>query len=469
MEVLAAKTNLLAVAWERVRHSAMLYGALATAVRVGANIMLLPLVLKLLTSAELAIWWVFLTLGMVANLADFGFSQVITRIYSFLWAGADDFDVEGLRPAPENGQPNLPRIRQFHAAAARLYLWIACIGMLLLVLVGTFFIVGPASASGNPAMIWICWAGFILAIGLSLSTSRWPVACQGINQMRQLQIAQLGSSLVYLFSAAAFLLAGWGLFAMVAATVLRAIVSREFCRRTYLAAVGAEASVDTGQLQRIMRRIWPNAQKFGGIMIATFMVFHANTLICSHFLGTAVTASYGLTVQLGGFIMSFSGLWLTVKWPQITIMRTQGRLEDMAILFARRLALTMLTFLVLAAGLVLFGNTVLDWKGTHTKFLETPYLVVYLLQAAQQHFYAQFGSLAFTENVVPFVKLSLWTGAALIVLTIVLVQYMGLWGLLLGPIISTVAASSWYITRRGFQGQPLSVKQFARAALFGHV
>lgn len=447
----------------------MLYGVLATGVRVGANIMLLPLVLKLLPAAELALWWVFLTLGLVANLADFGFGQAITRIYSYLWAGAEDFDAEGLRPPPENREPNRARIRQFHAGVRRLYFWIALIGMGLLVMVGTFFIFRPASGAVNPTAIWLSWGGFILVIGLTLATSQWSLACQGINQVRELQAAQLASGLTYVVSAAVFLMLGWGLFSMVLATALRTVVIRQMCRKVYLSAVEGEVELAGAEVREILRRIWPNARKFGGIMVAGFMVYHANVLICSHFLGNETTASYGLTVQLGNFIVGFSVLWLTVKWPQITMLRTQGRLEEMAVLFARRLALTMLTFVALAAGLMLFGNKVLDWKGTHTRFLEWPYLLVYLLHVGQQHFYAQFGSLAFTENVVPFVKLSLWTGVILIALSVVLVQIIGLWGLLLAPILSTVVASSWYITLRGFRGQPLNVRQFARAAVLGHV
>src|SRR5262245_20130910 len=98
MTVSAFKNSSIAGTWGRIRHSAMLYGVLATGVRVGANIVLLPLVLKMLAPKELALWWVFLALGAVANLADFGFGQAIARIYSYLWAGAEDFETEGLGP-----------------------------------------------------------------------------------------------------------------------------------------------------------------------------------------------------------------------------------------------------------------------------------------------------------------------------------------------------------------------------------
>src|SRR5580765_6762835 len=97
----------------------MFYGALATLVRVGANLLLLPLVLSKLSQSELVLWWIFLALGAFANLSDFGFGQTISRVYGFLWAGAEDFDCEGLRPPPRETGPNLRMIRRLHATAIK--------------------------------------------------------------------------------------------------------------------------------------------------------------------------------------------------------------------------------------------------------------------------------------------------------------------------------------------------------------
>src|SRR2546426_11093916 len=100
--------------WRRLRQSAVFFGVFAPGVRVGPTLLLLPLLLTRLPSSDLAIWWVFLALGGLANLADFGFGQAIARVYSFLWAGAEDFDTEGLRSLPANREPNRARIRQLH-------------------------------------------------------------------------------------------------------------------------------------------------------------------------------------------------------------------------------------------------------------------------------------------------------------------------------------------------------------------
>ena len=129
--------GMLAQGWNRMRHSAVFFGALGTLVRIGANLLLLPLLLEKLTTAELALWWVFVALGALANLADFGFGQAVSRVYSYLWAGADDFETEALPPLT-TADPNFERIHQFTESVRQLYTGLGLIAVLLLVSIGTF-------------------------------------------------------------------------------------------------------------------------------------------------------------------------------------------------------------------------------------------------------------------------------------------------------------------------------------------
>jgi len=447
----------------------MLYGAMGTTVRVGANVLLLPFVLKRLSEAEQALWWVFVAWGAAANLADFGFGQSLSRVYSYLFAGAQDFDTEGLRPPPERREPNLPRLRVLNATVGYLYSRLSLAGIALLALGGSFFIFQKAQAAANPLALWICWGCYVGVVGYSLATTRWYIACQGVNRVRELQASNLWSGLAYLVSASILLLWHWGLFAMVAATALRGLIAHWICRSAFHRAVPQVAGRREPPEMQMLRKLWPNARKFGVLSLGVYLVYQANVLICSHYLGDTATASFGLTAQVGAFLTSFSALWLVVKWPEITMLRAQGRLREMGVLFARRLTWVMGTFLIGAVLLVLLGNRLLEWKGVPTRLLPLSCLVVYLFYLGQQLFYVQFGSLTFTENVVPFYKLSLFTGLGVFLLSAALTWWLGLWGLISGPLVATMVVCTWYVPWRGFRGQPLSVREFIRAALLGRL
>ena len=453
--------------WQRLQQSAVFFGVFATGVRVGANLLLLPLLLSRMPSSELALWYVFLALGGFANLADFGFGSAISRVYSFLWAGAEDFDAEGLRPPPKSREPNLPRLRQLTRTVRFFYWRLSLAATLLLAVVGTIVLMRPIAAVANVRLAWICWAAYLLTIGYNLGTSWWMLACQGIGRVRQLQAAYTWSGLAYMTCAAALLLKGGGLSAVVIASALRGVIMRMYCRHVYYSAVPRH-SAGQGQPDReILKRLWPNASKFGMISIGAYLINNGSVLISSHFLTSKVTASLGVTVQIGTFLMSFAGLWLTVKWPQLTMLRTQGRLEEMSVLFARRLAFTLASFVLLATVVVLVGNPLLAWKGTQTRLLPTPALVFYFLYLTQQIFYVQFGALAYTENVVPFFKISIFTGLWMLTLSFSLTWAYGFWGMLIAPLLAESTRCNWYTVKRGFQGQPLTVGQLLRAGLRG--
>ena len=451
----------------RLGQSTMAYGVAATAARGGVSLLLLPLLRACLTDGEMAIWWQFLALGSFANLADFGFGGSIARVFSYLWAGTDDFKAEGLRPSTPGAQPNLPKIRQLSVAARRLYLFLSLGVLAGLATFGTAALLRPITKAGGGWTLWIAWATFAASVVYSLATSHWTLGCQGVNRMRQLQKAYLWSSLAYAAVVAALLLAGWGLIAMVTANFVRGYLIREICKKDFCKVIGDFTAASVPSDPTIIRRLWTNAYKLGIISVGAVCIGQGNVLVCGNFLDSATTAMFGLTQQMATFIANFAVLWISLKWPQLTIMRTQGQSREMAALFARRLALTMASFIVLAAGIMLFGDRLIALKGSSKVLLPAVPLAFYLAYIGVQLFYVQFGTLTYTENVVPFAKIAVSTGLGMIILSSTLTRHYGLWGMLWAPVIAEGVYSSWFTVRRGFHGQPLSVREFVRAAVFG--
>src|SRR5262245_11802115 len=451
--------------WSTLGSSAVLYGALETGMRVGANVLLLPLMVRQVTTSELALWWMFVALSAAATLADFGFGRALTRVYSYLWAGADDFDTEGLRPAMQSG-PNLQRLRQLHRTAGYLYRRVAWFTLVVLGLGGTALLWRPAQSSLDESKVWLAWASFLLVVTYGVGTSHWSLACQGVNRVRDVNRALLWSSLVYVITAALLLMAGYGLSALVVATALRVISGRWLIGAAYRRAVPDDRGHSSGPELSMLTRLWPNAWKFGVASVGGYMVLHSGVLVSGRLLTDEITASYGLTNQVGLLLINLSGLWLSVKWPEISILRSQGRLDEMSALFARRLTWVMTTFALLAVMVLLVGNRLLTWKGAHTGLLPAWYLAVYLIHMCQLQFSIQFGTLMVTQNVPPLYIISSMGGIVLLVLSIILTASYGLWGVIIAPLVVTVSVG-WYGVWRGFRAQSLTVRRFVPAAVSG--
>jgi O-antigen/teichoic acid export membrane protein len=453
----------------RISNTAMFLGLLGTTVRIGSNILLLPIALTYLSQPEMAVWWIFLSLGALSTLADFGFAPAITRVYSFLWGGADDFDTEGLRPVPEHGSPNLPRIHQLHVTVARLYLILATVVTLVLAIGGTLFLWPKMHHIENATFGWLAWALFVVVIGLNLKTSYWLTAAQGINRVREVQASNLWSGLVYLVVGSVLLFAEFKLVALALAVGARALVARWICVRAFSNAAEFDEGKPLSPDRTMLKRLWPNAKKFGIMSIGSYCITQGLILIGSQLLSLNILASLGLTQQIGIFVASIASLWLQVKWPEITILRTQGHSRAMSVLFAQRLALSIASFVAIGGIVVLFGNELLQWKGTQTRLLSFGPLTYYLAYLAFQMAYGAFGMLAMTENVIPFYRIAISTGIVTVLVSVIMTYQWHLWGLLLAPLICEAAYSAWFTIRRGFESQPLTVGEFLRAAVFARV
>jgi len=412
----------------------------------------------------MGVWWIFLSLGALSYLADFGFAPAITRVYSFLWGGAEDFETEGLRPVSQHGRPNLPRIHQLHVTVAHLYALLAALVTITLAIAGTLLLWPKMRLIENASFGWMAWVLFVAVTGLNLKTSYWLSAAQGINQVREVQASNLWGGLVYLAVGSVLLLLGLKLLALAVAVATRALVTRWICMRAFSKATKFDRDKRLAPDNAMLKRLWPNAKKFGIMSVGSYCITQGLILIGSQFLPLNILASLGLTQQIGIFLTSIASLWLQVKWPEITILRTQGRTKEMSILFAKRLSLTVASFVVMAIVVIVLGNELLRWKGTQTQLLPFVPLTYYLAYLGFQMSYGAFGTLAMTENVIPFYRIAIGTGIATTLLSILMTSQWQLWGLLLAPLICEAAYSAWFTIWRGFIGQPLRVGEFLRAA-----
>jgi O-antigen/teichoic acid export membrane protein len=57
----------------------VIWNFIATFMRIASGIIVLPLVLRLLPTQEVGLWNIFITIGSLATLLDFGFSNAFTR------------------------------------------------------------------------------------------------------------------------------------------------------------------------------------------------------------------------------------------------------------------------------------------------------------------------------------------------------------------------------------------------------
>ena len=438
----------------RASRSAVAWSFIATALRFGSAAFVLPLVLRRVPPEELGLWYVFLSLGSLASLLDLGFAPTVIRCAAYLWAGAQKLLPWGIHSAnaedsSESRGPNLPLLSDLVASLRTYYLTTAIAVFILLAFGGGAWIWYKSEALVDRQSLRAAFIIYAVGVSLNFANSIWIYLLSAINAVRQSQQITVICLAAYYLIVVAGLLGGLKLWALVIGTIAMGLLERLIGRSVFTRL--APLPRGTFRLEMISV-LWPNAWRTGAVSFGAFLIVQANTLICSAFLDLKTVASYGLTLQAVTLLVGVSSVWVTVKWPMINRLRAQARLSEIALLFANRLRLTLLTFLVGATALVASGPTLLTLIRTQTHFLPNAVLVALLVVQLLEMHHSLYGGLVYSENVNPFLKPALISGAAIVALSLVLVPRYGLWGAVVSAGSVQLCFNNWWPVVRALRG-----------------
>lgn len=410
--------------FQRTIQSAVAWTFLATMLRVGANVFVLPLILRKLPPEHLGLWYVFLSMGGFASLLDFGFEPTITRMASYAWGGASRFIAFGIHQEEgktnDKREPNRDLVGDLVATLRAYYFWIGLAVLVLLVIGGGIWVWMQTAQWSAATSLRLAWLVYSVGCCLNFISGRWPALLTGIGALKEGQYVSIISLLVYYVVAVAGLVAGLGLWALVLASIGMGWVLRSFGRR-FFRRMAALPGWPPARLHReILSAIWPNAWRMGLVSLGAFLAVSANTLVCSAFLGLKTTASYGISFQLFSLLGSLSGVWVQVKIPLINQLRLQNRNEEIIRIFVSRMRLFILSYLAGVLAILFLAPMALQMIGSKTTLLSFWLLAAYALILFLEMHHWLYAQLVLTENYNPFLKPALISGAAIVLASVLL-------------------------------------------------
>jgi O-antigen/teichoic acid export membrane protein len=445
---------------QRVSRSAVSWSLIAAALRFGSALLLLPLILWRVPSEELGLWYVFISLGALAALMDFGFAHTVTRSAGYLWAGSrmllpfgidlpDSLVKTDIVGKPIQPPPNLPMFSNLVASLRVYYLAAGGLLFLLLTTAGGAWIWHKSLGLAQAHSIHLAFFAYAMGVSLGFANSLWPSLLAGIDAVKEAQQITAACLLAYFSLAAAGLLAGLGVWALVLGTIVAGLAERLLGRTVFYRLV----PLQPGKFEvSVLRVLWPSAWRTAAVGLGAFMIFQANILICSAFLDLRTTASYGLSLQAVTLLAGVSSIWVRVRLPAINQLRAQGMVERIPGIFRRRIVFALLTFSAAAAALLSLGRPLLELLNTRTQLLPTALLATLLLIQMLEMHHSLYGELVYSENFNPFVKPALISGLAIIILSVLLTPRFGVWGMLVASGLVQLCFNNWWPVLRAIRG-----------------
>lgn len=435
-----------AALFQRLRKSVVVWSWAFNGLRLGSGLILLPLVLNELGTAELGMYYVLLSLAALVPLVDFGFGPTIGRFVSYAMGGAEGIQAQGVAKPGDSNTPNYRLLWDLLFTTQTLYRFLVLVLLVVLGAWGTYVVELRVQETPSPFITRLAWGVTLVASLLDIYSNWWITYLRSMNEvLASVRVAMLGIG-VRLVIAAALLLAGAGLLSLPIGTFISTFLQRSLARRRCRQILMQHPEPEKVDVKHYLQILWPNTWRLGVQFVSGYLTVNANTAICLYALGLAANARYGLSAQLLTILSGMAGVWMYVKWPLVGQYRARHDYESVQRVMRPRVWLQSLSFILAAGALLLCGPFLLRHIGGGKQLLPLGWLALMTLNAFFEMQFNIWGTLLSTENRLPFLWPTVATNVLSLALSLTLVQStkLGLGALVLGPLLAGSLFNYWY-------------------------
>ncbi|CAM4110378.1 Membrane protein involved in the export of O-antigen and teichoic acid [Pedobacter westerhofensis] len=403
-----------------INKNDILWSYIAQFLNYGSGLFLLPFILKLFTTQEIGLWYLFLNMSALAFIMDFGFLPNITRTVSYIYSGAQSLSKEGIPEKQSTSGINYTLLKSVIGVVRNIY------GIITIILLVTIFIGGSfylKSIIHSDTRLWISFYIFALSICLNFFYSYYDALLLGRGLIKAANQAISIAKLVYLLAAVLGILFHCGLLSISIASLISTLLNRilyynRFYDRNTKAFLANKAMEDQKQ---IFSQIWHNAKKLGLVSLGSFLIFQVNLLIAGRYFTIAEVASLGLSMQLFSTLCNFSRLYFTTLIPKFNSLRVHDNIEELKREFIKSMKIGWVGYLSGTVIICLAGNSLLEIFHSKTNLPDSRVLVLFAIVYLLEITHGNCATFLTTKNTVPFVNAALWTGFFVILFNFILI------------------------------------------------
>lgn len=311
-----------------IKLSDHLWNYIAVALSLLSNFIMLPFILHYLNSEMVGMWYIFQSLGYIAQLMDLGFSFSFARNIAYCWCGARTLQKEGTGAGAgaEAGQNvDFYLMKVILQVCKKIYFLISATAGVLLLTAGSLYIWYLARSQTHQVVVcMIAWIIYVLAIWMNLYFGYFLSFLKGVGQVATANKLTVFTKSLQILVCVGLLASGAGLIGVSVAYCLYGVVFRMSAKRAFFRY--GNIGTELGKVNRKPRHeeqkevfvtIWHNAWRDGVVSISQYLSTQAGTLVTSAFLDLTQTGAYSLGMQLAGAITQLASAAYTAYQPTL--------------------------------------------------------------------------------------------------------------------------------------------------------
>jgi len=420
----------------RISNRDLILGYLAQFLSMANGLILLPFILGMLTADEVGIYYIFLTIGSLVVLSDFGFSGQISRSVSYVLSGADSLQKEGIEISKSNSI-NFSLLSSLVSSAKYIFFRLA---ILIFFLVGTFgtlylyYVTDGLSSVSNLTLIWLV---FSVGVFLNVYYTYLSSLLHGKGMVTKSNLSVIYSKALNIVLTMIFLFAGLRLLGVVLANLISPFLSRYLANSWFFTEDFRKGLRDyRGKNLRnaeVLEILWYNSRKFGLVALGSFTINKFSVFLVAIYLGLSEVGAYGLMLQVYGVLATVGSVLVTMSLPRFSSLRVQGEKDLLIREFALSSTFYYLTYFIGAILLMTFLYDILDYFGSNVSIPSVEIMILFGVVVFLEGNHTNFATLIVSSNKVPFVKSALIAGSIIVLLDVFVLEFtsLGLFGLVL--------------------------------------
>lgn len=433
-----------------VNSKDVIWSYLSILITMSSNIIVIPFIVFYLSGEMLGLWYVFVSIGAIANLFDFGFAPTFARNITYCWSGAKNLEKKG-KTSEVYSEPDFLLMNKVLTTCKRIYFLLASAVLLLLISLGTLYI-SHITTNITGYSHYIAWGFYVIGVFLNLYYNYYDSFLRGVGNVQQSQKNRVIAKTIQIISMILLLSVGAGIIGVCMAYLLFGIVFRFLGKHHFYhyKEIGKKLKSNKSDIDRLeficlFKTIWYNAWREGLIQITIYCTEQASVLICSLYLCLEETGVYSLSLQIANAVaMLASALYLTYQPTiQSAYINNNKQIirESMSVI-----VFSLIVLMVLGVLGTIFVALPLLRLIKPSAVVEISLLLGIFLNQFFLRYRNSYSSYFSCTNRLIYMKSFILSAILCIALSFILVGIFdwGCWGLVTAQIISQLVYNVWY-------------------------
>jgi hypothetical protein len=430
-------------------------------------LVVLPFLLTSLSTAEISLWYLFMTVFSLQLVFDVGFSPTFTRVIAYAMGGATVRELN--EPFKKCcGELNTNTIRTIYSTMRVVYVWLGTLWTILLATGGTLAMIRPIGEVVVKTPAWIAWGVIVAVSFFALRGNLYSSYLQGMNQIALLRRWDIITSMGAILTSLLVIFGGGGLLGLVLSHQGWQVIS--VLRNRWL-AMNIENSLIRSNSREpfskdVFSIVWPSVWRSGlGIMMSNGVI-QASGILYAQFGETTSVASYLFGLRLIQTVSQFSQAPFYSKLPLMARLYAENKHSELVQIAKLGMAYAHWTFVTGFIALGLIGAPLLIYIGSNAAFPDHSLWSIMGASFFIERYGAMHIQLYSTTNRIIWHIANGFTGLIYISLSLMLFGKLGVLAFPLGMLLGYLSFYSWYTAIHAYRTFKMNFFVFERGTAF---